>query len=492
MRQASRGKKEGKPGPRRRTVLAVVGVLVLLIGTAGLLFYFDSGVPSGVKMPSAGSSTAQASLDSSNYVVEYQIAQHDTPNDVAVAQDGEVWFTMGNESLDVLSPSNGTVRTFLVPGQGNSTLVSWGITVGASDQRVWFTDQTGNAVWSFDLETTTFTRYQLPGPRSSPYQIAEDQHGNVWFTEVDGGRLGEVTAAGALREYAVPLTPSYNHATASTGPAGIAIAPDGTIWFAEVYANSVGSFTPSSSSFHQYDLNGHVDAPTGVAVDGQGSIWITQHGASLVSRFDPITNQTLTISTSLVGTQTSLPYFVGVDQHGNVWFNEHYGNAMARFSPSNSSLVEYEIPSRVAELGNISGAVTMALSTQGKPWFTEAYTGKIGTVNTSKPARLEVKLGSSSSAGSTFTVSPSSPTSIPLTVSISGAGRVSLGAFAAEPQSVSVGFAFAPTGGTGNFSSSLTISLEAQAADVTQVSFSVTVSAEAPGIISSQVIQLQT
>jgi len=57
------------------------------------------------------------------------------------------------------------------------------------------------------------------------------------------------------------------------------------------------------------------------------------------------------------------PYFVYVEpKSGNVWFNEHYGNAIGEFNPSSNQMVEYLIPSKLASVGNISGAVTMNLA----------------------------------------------------------------------------------------------------------------------------------
>ena len=68
------------------------------------------------------------------------------------------------------------------------------------------------------------------------------------------GRLGEINTEGILSEYRVPLTATYNLSTNSSGPAGITIAKDGTIWFAEAYANAVGSF--SDGTFHTYPIRG--------------------------------------------------------------------------------------------------------------------------------------------------------------------------------------------------------------------------------------------
>ena len=177
--------------------------------------------------------------------------------------------------------------------------------------------------------------------------------------------------------------------TRSSGLLGSRSGRTATVWFTEVYADSVGSL--SNGTFHGYPLVG-ASSPTGIALDpSSGDVWVTLHGGSDIAELDPATNSTKVISTSVpTGVQSTLPYFVAVDAHGNVWFDEHYGNAIARFTPSNQTLVEYEIPTRVASLGDISGALTIGLDPSGHPWFTEFYTGKIGMVDQAIGVDLEV------------------------------------------------------------------------------------------------------
>ncbi|MGH2638630.1 MAG: virginiamycin B lyase family protein, partial [Rhabdochlamydiaceae bacterium] len=335
---------------------------------------------------------------------------------------------------------------------------------------VWFTDDISNAVWSFNESSHIFSKYPLPTPRSFPYQIALDQANHVWFTELDGGRIGEIVpTSGSIQEFTVPLTSAYNTAIKSTGPAGIAISKNGTIWFAESYGNSAGSFSPSDGRFHQYDLNNRgVESPTGIAIDHAGNIWITQHGASFISELDPYTNQITTISSSVIHVTISLPYFIQVDSGGNIWFNEHYGNAIARYSAHNGSLVEYDVPSRIASFGNISGVLTFALSPQGEPWFTELFTGKVGTVNISRPVDLQLRLANFS--GNAISVSAGASTSLKLLIvtafqqpqspgnasSETNVMPVSLHSSVGEPNS-NLTFQFTPQTGNGNFTSEFVI-----------------------------------
>ncbi|MHB8566410.1 MAG: Vgb family protein [Nitrososphaerales archaeon] len=470
---------------RRKNLVFAIVIIAIIIGSSLFYYYRISSPQTNARptLPAASMSTLVSSAQHSRYITEYSTKSDAATNAIAVDNKGNVWFTMGGyASLGELNPKNGTIHTYQLPETKNSTINSWGIAVDDSSGTVWFTDEISNAVWSFNASSDAFSKYQLPNPQSSPYQIALDQSGNVWFTEIDGGRLGEITH-GVLHEFVVPLTSTYNIATHSTGPAGIAISGDGTVWFAEAYGNSIGSY--SNGQFHQFDLNKNgVNSPTGIAIDSHGNLWITQHGSSDISEFNPSSGLLASISTSVNGFTTSLPYFVQVDAHDNVWFNEHYGNAIARYTPSNGSLVEYEVPSRVADLGNISGVLTLALSSSGEPWFTELYTGKVGTVNTSSPVNVETRFAGQ--YGNTISIPSGSNASV--VVSVSSETQVSLNSFVGSSDPSGFSFQFSKSDGAGNFSSVLVIGNKG----ASQGLYYVTVSAQSTEVIVDQVILVET
>jgi virginiamycin B lyase len=467
---------------RKRVVLAAALVALLAFSSGVYLRLSSAQAGSSAKPIPAVATVAASSPEASRYITEYQVGGVDSdPNAIAVDSRGDVWFTLAADyAIAELVPADGATHEFRIPDQ-NGSLVSWGVAVDNSRNLVWFTDQLADSVWSFNVTSASFTRYQVPTRLASPYQVAVDGRGNVWFTEIDGGKIGEITPQGAIREYPIP-TGAPGSATSLTGPAGIALAKDGAVWFTEVYKNGVGSF--SNGTFHQYPLVGAV-SPTGIALDSQGDAWVTLHGGSDIAELDPATNSTRIISTSVPNGVSSLPYFVAVDPHGNVWFDEHYGNAIARFTPSNQTLVEYEIPTRVASLANISGALTIGLDPSGHPWFTEFYTGKVGTVDPSGALGVQVVVGS-----------PSNGTT--LDGPIGGNSSVSIQVRGTSPSTLTYSkgtgpallVSFAPSSGNGSYSSTMTV--ERPSGSSSGSSVALTVSVVTPQVVCSQVIEVET
>ncbi|HEV2389127.1 MAG TPA: hypothetical protein VGS04_00220 [Nitrososphaerales archaeon] len=472
-------------GPLRshRVVLAVV-LVALLAFSSGVYLRLSSGQTAGHAGVIPALVTASASSpEPSRFITEYQVGSVDSdPNAIASDSKGNIWFTLAADyAIGELNPSNGTTHEFRIPDQ-NGSLVSWGLAVDNSRNLVWFTDQLADSVWSLNVTSSSFTRHHVPTPLSSPYQVAVDGSGGVWFTEIDGGRIGEITPQGAVKESPLPTGAHASPATSLTGPAGIAIGKGGVVWFTEVYKNSVGSF--SNGTFHEFRLAGAA-SPTGIALDSRGEVWVTLHGGSDVAELDPATNSTRIISTSVPGGGTStLPYFVGVDQKGNVWFDEHFGNAIARFTPSNQTLVEYEIPTRVASLGGISGALTIGLDPAGHPWFTEFYTGKVGTVDPSEALGVQLVVGSTS--GVTTLDASAGTTSVSIRVLGSSNSTLTYAKGVGPGLLVS----FSPGSGSDSYSSTMTV--EPVSGSAPGLSVALTVSAVTSQVVCSEVIEVET
>lgn len=321
----------------------------------------------------------------SKYTIEYPLRLSSSiPNAIGVDSSGHVWFTLMNRSsLAELDPSTGVIHQYRIPTHMNGGTTTWGIAIDNSRGLVWFTEQATNSIWSFNMQTHKFTRYEMSTPNCFPFGITLDSQENVWFTELFGNKIGEITTGGNLTEIPIPRQGYLE-------PSGITVGPAGKIWFTLPGINSTAYY--SNGKFVFQNLTGLVLDPVGISFDTQGNIWITQHGPSFISEFNPTNGYFKTISTIVPPEGSSLPYFDHVDRNDNVWFNEHNGNAMSEFIPSNDTLIEYFIPTRIKVMGNISGMLTSALSPSGVPWYTEFFAGKVGTINTTAPLDLHLRV----------------------------------------------------------------------------------------------------
>jgi virginiamycin B lyase len=459
-------KRSRKKKSRNRAILLLVALTILIL-TASTLYYFTRPVTSTVSF----ASVAQVS----QYTTEFPTQSPGTsPNAISVDSNGIVWFALWNvSSIGELIPSNGTIHEFPLPGVKASAMISWGMTVDNTHRRVWLTEYSSNSIWSFDIGTHKFTQYKLSTPNSYPFGITLDKNQNVWFTELEGNKIGEITASGTLSELSVPISNSE--------PSGIVIDPLERAWFTLPGADSIGSYF--DGNFTMQNFTGLASTPVGITVDSKGNLWFTQHGPSFVSEYNPASHYLKTISTSNNSLPSSLPYFCWVDENGNVWFNEHQGNAMGEFFPQNNTLVEYLIPTRIASEGNISYMLTSAVSPSGEPWYTELYTGKIGTINVGAPVMVHLKLLNYSSSNDAFLNGSSNSYGL----AISSNSLVSLKAYVGNFTSQgNFSFTFSPRTGNGNFNTVLTIQNRGALPGV----YFFTITARTDKIAVSQIIDL--
>jgi hypothetical protein len=97
---------------------------------------------------------------------------------------------------------------------------------------------TGGAGGAGGAETHAITEFPLP-TASQPSQIAAGADGNVWFTESGDNKIGRITPAGIITEFAL--------AAANSRSRGIAAGADGNVWFTGSGSFSVGVVTTAGA-----------------------------------------------------------------------------------------------------------------------------------------------------------------------------------------------------------------------------------------------------
>jgi virginiamycin B lyase len=185
---------------------------------------------------------------------------------IIVGPDGALWFTeFGEKQYGRISPADGTVVEYaLAVPPGGSFLTVTNLAFGPDGLLYLTNDGTNPGVYAVVPATGTVVKSYtfgsnpagiVAGPDSNIWvgltgsvariglvdglglvttyttngkivQLTAGADGNVWFTD-DAGTIGNVTPAGAVREYAIPqyARSPYGHAY------DIVTAPDGTYWF---------------------------------------------------------------------------------------------------------------------------------------------------------------------------------------------------------------------------------------------------------------------
>jgi streptogramin lyase len=121
----------------------------------------------------------------------------------------------------------------------------------------------------------SIVEYPVPTAGSQPQGIALGPDGALWFTESNGNKIGRITVDGTITEFPIP--------TASSDPFGIAQGPDGALWFTEINRNKIGRITVGGV-ITEYPLpTGNADL-SAIAPGPDGALWFTEYTGNKIGR----------------------------------------------------------------------------------------------------------------------------------------------------------------------------------------------------------------
>lgn len=105
----------------------------------------------------------------------------------------------------------------------------------AADGTIWWTGKVGNVIGRLDPADGKMEIFPLNNQPSKPIYISPGPNGNMWFTELEGSRVGKISSAGEITTFSLP--------TENARPIVIFPGPDGLMWFTEERGNAYGTIT---------------------------------------------------------------------------------------------------------------------------------------------------------------------------------------------------------------------------------------------------------
>jgi len=260
-----------------------------------------------------------------------------------------------------------SVTTYPLPNANSSPL---DLTVDAANN-LWFTEQAGNRIGELPNGSTTFNERMVPTSDANPTGIAVGLDGRIWFTEADANKIGAMTTSGAFSEFAT--------AAANDTPILITERGDGTMWYTGFYGNDLEYLKESGGSAVSFPVPSANALPQGIAVGPNGLLFFTELSAGRIgSLFDGASSASEYAITlpARDGNATPSAQAIVEGPDGNMWFTDFGTSAIGRFSVGTSSIVEYPTPTPNSQPSYITSG------TDGAVWFTEATANKIGRITT--------------------------------------------------------------------------------------------------------------
>jgi virginiamycin B lyase len=199
-----------------------------------------------------------------------------------------------------------------------------------------------------------------PVPTGSPslQGIAMGPDGNMWFTEFGANKIGRITPAGVVTEFAIP-------GPGDPKPFAIAAGHDGAMWFTEFNRNSIGRITTAGVFLASVPLTAGAN-PVGIAADNRGRIWAAESGIDKIARVTPPS----TLAENGGGiTAGATPRQIVSGPDSAMWFTESAGGKLGRHDLGSTGSVE-----RGATSGD-----AIAAAPDDSLWFVNPGTNQITT-----------------------------------------------------------------------------------------------------------------
>ncbi|HXY24762.1 MAG TPA: hypothetical protein VEI73_08935 [Candidatus Acidoferrum sp.] len=214
-------------------------------------------------------------------ITEYKMPDEsvDDPHSLVFDANGILWFTaQGGNAVGRLDPRTGKIDLKKV---ATESALPYGIQVNSKGVP-FFCELGTNKMGKIDPKTMELTDYALPeGTRPRRLMIAADD--SVYFTDFKGGHLGRLDPkTGAVKMWDSPGGPE-------SGPYGIAITPDGMVWYSEsgVKPNTMIRFDPKTEKFARASIPSGGGVVRNMAATVDGRVYIACSGVDKVGVVEP-------------------------------------------------------------------------------------------------------------------------------------------------------------------------------------------------------------
>ncbi len=276
--------------------------------------------------------------------VTYDLDNHYAePHDTAADPQGNAWVAERAGKLGRFDPASYEFTEIgLPPGPAAPNRQRLGNPQIDKNGILWVADGPNGRWLSYDTKYNKFSSFQWPRG-----------HGNAGGNSMSIAPNGKIYATGAGKEVRElnPESAEFKfHESPSAGGKkepgayGIAVAGDGSVWWAEDNIDKMARLDPVSGKVDEYAIpytEGHA-FPRRMNTDGNGDLWVALWQAGKLMKIDYKTKEMTIYSPP---TPNAGNYSVVVDKKNNlIWVSEHKVDKIARFNPTTKEWTEYPLP----------------------------------------------------------------------------------------------------------------------------------------------------
>ena len=235
---------------------------------------------------------------------------------VIPSADGTVWFVeTALGKIAHLDPKTGKIDEYQSPPLPDGKQPGHHTIRVDKAGRVWTSG--GPTISMFDPKTKAWTHHDLRGT----YGNTVGPNGDQWFTAFrPDGPIARVSADGKLQMFLPP--------TAQGKPQRLQLDAAGQVWFSERQGNKLGELDPKTGTFKEFPLPGPEASPYALGIDRDGMVWYSSHEQDTIGRFDPKTGDVLEYP--YPHSEIAMREF-DLDRKGRMWYGASTNNKVGYF-----------------------------------------------------------------------------------------------------------------------------------------------------------------
>ncbi len=244
---------------------------------------------------------------------------------------------------------------------------------------------------SYSTATSPYIQeFQLPTPQAIPGPIAVAPNGTVWFAETNASSLTKFVPGQGFTEFPFRNSPTYilpSYATKSIN--SVSTDSRGNVWFTLSSGNSFGYFNTTTQVFAYYNLTqlthrNYNSFPFGITLGSKGIAWVAETGASRIARLDPSNGS---FHEYLLRQPNASPLEIFEDNSHYLWITSYWytngkypssGSTLTKFDSSKLEIIQDYNLSAVG----IHTPVGVAVDQSGSVWIGDHAGSWLGEVNT--------------------------------------------------------------------------------------------------------------
>ena len=220
-------------------------------------------------------------------------------------------------------------------------------------------------------------------PLYCPIYVTHDRQGNIYATDSDQGdkgsqraRIVKLSPTGQLLAEWHVFNPFQSQPTFEgniTGPFGLAVDAQGTIYVADAGDNTIKKLSPTGQLLATWGKTGSAPGelswPQGVAVDAQGNVYVVDANNSRIQKFSS-TGTLLAVfgNTGSPAQRLTLPVGIDLDTQGDIYIGDLRNHRLVKFSPEGQFLTAWSGAGGI----QFSSARGVAIDREGNIYITDA------------------------------------------------------------------------------------------------------------------------